>query len=426
VEYQITTQPNWHRVAEFSVPAAEVKPQLDQKYTAALKNVRLEGFRKGKVPPGLVKKMFGKSIESDIFNIYIRQAIDQLFKENSFDYLNTPYVQDLHFDEAKGLTFAIHFDVRPDFQVSGFDGMQVERTLYEASEGDVQHTLETLQSRHAMIYSVEGEAQNGHYIVADLQELDRSGVPMVGQKYENEVIWLHEDRPEVSGQLLGVRVGDERRLTLQPPDPESGETAPEKYYMVTVKEVKERRLPELDDEFAQDLGPFKTLAELKADILMRLQAQAERETQGHFQQALADELIKRTDIEAPPSMVDNYLAMLIADVKKKSKESVDEERLAEHYRTSAVHGVKWYLIRDRLISQQGLAVSDEELDGALAAMAASGEEGAKQAEEIKGSKDEQERFRDALEDDKVYAFLSKRAKISEVKRPLYQQHDHDH
>jgi len=427
VEYRITTQPNWHRIVEFSVPAADVKPQLDEKYANALKNVRLEGFRKGKVPPGLVKKMFGKNIESEVFNLYIRQAIDTLFKENRFDYLNTPSVENLNFDEEKGLTFALHFDVRPDFQVSGFHGMPVERTVYVARDEDVQHTLENLRSRQAMIYSVEGEAQTGHFIIADLQELDPSGVPIVGQKYEKEVIWLHADRPELTDQLLGVRAGEERRLTLQPqPDSENGAAAPEKHFQIMVREVKERRLPALDDEFAKDLGAFNTLEELKADILLRLKAQAERETQSRFQEALADELIKRNAIEAPPSMVDNYLAMLIADVKKKSKESIDEARLAENYRASAIHGVKWYLIRDRLIQQQGLTVSDAELEDALTAMAAAGEEGAQRAEKIRSSNDQREHFRNALEDDKVYAFLAREAKVSEVQRALYEPHTHDH
>lgn len=427
MEYQITAQPNWHRIVEFSVPAAEVKPQLDEKYANALKNVRLEGFRKGKVPPGLVKKMFGKSIESDVFNPYIRQAVDTLFKENTFDYLNTPAVEALHFDEEKGLTFTLHFDIRPDFQVSGFQGMPVERTVYVAGDDDVHHTLENLQSRQAMIHSVEGEAQTGHFIIADLQELDPSGVPMVGQKYENEVIWLHDDRPELTSQLLGVKAGDERHITLQPhPDPESGAAAPEKHFQVAVKEVKERRLPALDDEFAKDLGAFNTLEELKADILMRLTAQAERETQSHFQEALADELIKQNAIEAPPSMIDNYLAMLIADVKKKSKENLDEARLMENYRTSAIHGVKWYLIRDRLIQQQGLTVSDEEIENALTAMAEAGEEGAQQAEKIRSSNDQREHLRGSLEDEKVYAFLAREAKVTEVQRSLYEPHTHDH
>ncbi|HOY44194.1 MAG TPA: trigger factor [bacterium] len=427
MEYQITEQSNWHRVVQFAVPAADVKPQLEQKYAEAMKSVRLEGFRKGKVPPGLVKKMFGKSIESEIFNGYVRQALDRLFKENTFDYLNTPYVQDLAWDEEKGLSFALHFDIRPDFQVDGYAGMQVERTLFEASDEDLEHTLADLQSRQAMIYTVEGEAQPGHFIMADLQEVDRTGVPMVGHKYENEVIWLHDDRPEITSQLAGVKAGDERRMTLQPQAETGSQEAPaEKHYLVAVREVKERRLPELDDEFAKDLGAFSSLEELKADIRARLQAQAEHQTHERFRDALADELIKQTPIEAPPSMVDNYLAMLIADVKRKSKESVDEAHLAEHYRPSAVHGVKWYLIRDRLISQQGLAVSDEELESALSAMAAAGEEGAQRAEQIRSKKEERERFRDALEDDKVYAFLSQKAKVTEVRRSLYQHHDHEH
>lgn len=427
MEYQITEQPNWHRVVTFNVSAAEVKPKLDEKYEAYTKNVRLEGFRKGHVPPGLIKKMFGKNIESDVFNPYIRQALDIILKEHQFDFLNSPGVETLQFDDVSGLSFAISFDIRPDFQVSGFQGMEVEHTVYEATDHDMDHALDSLRSRQAMIYTVDGEAREGHFIIGDLQEIDRTGIPVVGEKFENEMLWLSADRPEITTPLLGTRPGDERTLTLQPPaDPATGEQRPEKYYQVRVKEVKERRLPELDDEFARDMGPFTSLDELKMDIRQRLESQAAQETRRNYEQVLADALIKEVNIEAPPSMVENYLAMLVADVKKNSKDPVDENEAAEHYRPSAIHNVKWYLIRDRLLTQEGLAVNDDELDGALAAMADSGEEGAKRAEQIKSSRDERERFRDALEDDKVYDFLGKHAKISENRRSLYHQHDHEH
>ncbi len=420
MEYQISAQPNWHRCAEFKVPAELVKPQLDRKYEHYGKSVKLEGFRKGRVPAHLVKKMFGKTIESEIFHPYIREAYDRLFKENEFDTINTPEVRDLQFDESNGLTFAIHFDVRPVFEVAGYKGMEVEKEILTVSETDVDRTLKTLQTRHAMIFTVEGEARAGHFVVADMQEVDGSGIPVVGKRYENEVLWLQEERPEITSQLVGVRAGEERRVRFPlPADAEKGTQAEEKYFQVTVKEIKERRLPELDDEFARDLGAFTTMAELRQDILTRLQAQAGMETRSRFEHALIDELVKRVDLEAPASMVDNYVELLVSEFKKKSKEAVADDDLRAYYRVSAVRNVKWYLIREQLVQQLQLTISDEELEARLREVAAGDGEAVKRAEEIRNSKEQRERLRDEMEDEKVQAFLIAQAKITELHKPLY-------
>lgn len=420
MEYQINVQPNWHRAVDFSVPAEEVKPQLDEKFALYTKSVKLEGFRKGHVPAHLIKKMFGKTIESDVFNPYIREAYDRLFKENEFDFINTPEVHDLQFDAEKGLTFTLHFDIRPVFEVSGYKGMEVEKEILTVSEADVEKTLKSLQSRHAMVFNVDGEAQVGHYVVADMQEVDHNGIAVVGKHYENEVVWLQEERPEITSQLVGVKTGEERRLQLTTPaDAEKGIAAEDHFFQVKVKEIKERRLPELDDEFAKDLGAFATLEELRQDIHKRLQAQAEMETRSRFEHALIDELVKTVDIEAPASMVDNYIELLVSDFKKKSKESVKEDELRSYYRASAVRNVKWYLIREQMVKQFQLSVSDEEVDERLSTVAAQGEEAAKRAEEIRNSKEQKERLRDEMEDEKVQAFLLSQAKIKEVKKPLY-------
>ncbi|MBN2355513.1 trigger factor [candidate division KSB1 bacterium] len=420
MEYQITSQPNWHTVVHFIIDADKVRPELQSKYAELQKKARVEGFRKGHVPESLLRKMYGKSIEADIFEKYIRQAYEKFFKDHKYDLLSSPEVKDLRYDDNGGLQFDLHFDVRPVFDVTGYEGMPVEKEVYELGSDDFERMLQNLRERNAMVYNVEGEARAGHYIKADLQELDHTGVPIVGKKIEGQVLYLKEDDPELTPQLINTKAGDERRIVLKVERNESNslqETAPEdKYYHVKITEVKERRLPDLDDEFAKDLGPYQTLDELRIDVEKRMREQASMESRMRFHAALADELIKRTSFEVPPSMLEAYLDAVAQDVRKNSKEKIDEKELRAYYRPTAIRNIKWILIRNRMIEQFDLSVSDEELQQVIDTFATEGEAGRKRAEELQKDKKARERFRDDLEDEKVYSFLARSAQVTEIKK----------
>lgn len=420
MEYQITSQPNWHTVVHFSVNAEKIKSELENRFSELQKKARLEGFRKGRVPANLVKKMFGKSIEAEIFQRYVSEAYDQFFKENEFSLLNSPEINDLKYDEST-LQFDLHFDVRPEFVVAGFKDMPVEKENFIVTEADVESALQNLRERNAMVYNVDGEAKSGHYLVADLQELDRTGVPIVGNKYEQQTLWIKDDDVEIKPQLVGARAGDRRRIILKAEEKKDGnreiEPKDDKIFEVSVREVKERRLPELDDEFAKDLGPFQSLEDLRTDIEKRLKTQAEMESKFHFEQALADELIKRTNIEAPPSMIEVYLTALVKDVQKSRKQKANENELRQYYKTAAIRNVKWIIIRGLLVKQQNLEISDEELNSIIDSIAAQGEDGEKRVEKLRKDKKERERLRDELEDERVYAFLAKKADVKESSKP---------
>ena len=269
MEYQIQRGDNWHNVISVTVPAVEVKPALDERY-ASLKNIRIEGFRKGKVPAHLVKKMYGKQVEAEAFNPFISQAYQQIFKENEFDFLSAPEVQNITFDEQTGLGFEFHFDIRPIIEVTGLSGMPVERIVFDVTEEDVEKTLQRLQQQNAMVHNVDGEAQTGHFVICDLQELDRTGVPVLGRKLDDRVIELKEG-DEITEQLIGVKAGEERRVrvTNEKPATATLEVQQDEHiiYQVKVKEIKERRLPSLDDEFARDLGPYESMEAVRADIM---------------------------------------------------------------------------------------------------------------------------------------------------------------
>lgn len=421
MEYSHFTEKNWQTTVHVTLNAEDVNANTDAAARKLQKEVSIEGFRKGKVPLGLVKKLYHDNIETEAKQLAMERAWRGIIKECDFHIINEPEISDFQLSEDGGATFTVTFEVYPEITVNGYEGMRVEKIVYEVTDQDVENAIEGARQRNAMFYTIDEEAKEGDFIVADLQEVENTGVPVVGQKIENQQIWLNADDQELTPQLVGVKADEERRLRLvvntqesefidQPG--ESGEI--EKHYMVKVREVKERRLPDLDDEFAKDLGPYNTLDELYETVRDNLNYQAEHETENSFHNALADELIKKTDIEIPSSLLELYLDRIVDDVKKRNKdndEPVDEELLRENYRPLAIHEYKWHLVSEKLISQLNLEATKEDIEQKLDHFREHGEDGIKHAEKVEKDKKELERLKDQIVYDKLYAFLAEHADV---------------
>ena len=430
MEYQVKSEKNWRTVIEVTVPADEIQPQLDEKYKEYQKHAKIGGFRKGKVPMSLIRKMFGKEIETEVFEPYFSQAWRKIVEEKKFEPISAPGLGDVKYDPESGLSFTISFDVKPEFEVKGYEGMQVEKEIFEITDEDVEEVLERVRQDNAMIYTVEGEAQEGHYVVGDWQELDRTGVPMVGRKYENQTIFLKEGE-EVTRQLIGAKAGEERRVVLGGEKEKTGvlETAekeeeiPEQFYLVEIKEIKERRVPELDDEFAKDMGEFDSLEALRADVKERLEKEARERTEYLFRHAIIDEIIKIVGLDVPESMLENYLDSVVESVKKDSKKPVDEGQIREYYKPAAMRNLKWMLISHQLVEQEGITVSDEELEARIEEIEKSGPEGEARAKELRENEEKRENLKDDILEEKVLNYLASKATINEIKKPWRQKEE---
>jgi len=424
LEYAVEKQENGQTTVRFSVPSEEIQPKLDEKYKAYQQKVNLEGFRKGKVPKQLLKKMYSKAINGEVFEPYLNEAWEKVFKEDAFDVLGTPQVENINFDAKKGLTFNIVFDTNPEIELKGYDGLAVERVTFEVTDEQVEQTLKSFQERNAMLYSIDGEAQKGHILEVDLQEVDRTGVPIIGEKQKNSQLWLTDDNPATE-QLLGVKAGEERKVRIVSNEPKSEiieeqnhESVREVNYLVKVLSVKERKLPELDDEFAKDMGAYETLQDLQNDIENNLKSRAETEGKTLFRRALADEFIKLNDFQAPPSMVEHYLNEMVKDFKEqnKGKSDFNEQEIRGYYKASAIRNIKWYLLQKKLTEVEDIRVTDEEIEEKIKEIEASDDNGAERAKKIRKDSQERASLADMMLEDKIYDFLASKAQIQDVKK----------
>ncbi len=417
MESKVTNRGKLERVVEVDVPEAELAPHFEKVYEKYRKGVRLEGFRKGKVPLGLIKKLYGDVIKGEAIDEVVQSVFKEVRQKENLRPVAPAKLEDVQYDEQKGLHFKALVEVQPEVELKTYTGLSVERELYQVEEEDVNRALDDVRERMAVIEPIEAEAEENHFVVADFQQVDATGIPIVGKKFEDRLVQLalDENAGELSEQLLGVRPSETRRVTLNMGEA-NGEAEPKKeFYQVQVKEVKVKKLPDLDDELAKDVGEFKTLDELKRDIKEKLVKQTEANAQRNMRQVLIDDLLKKNALELPEGMISNYLDAVIEGAKKDPRMQADPETLRSEYRATAIRNIKWELFKDKIAEIENISVNDDDKNEFIAKIAAARNIDEKEILKSLKSSEAKRRFGDDLLEEKVLDFLESHAKIKDRK-----------
>jgi len=416
LEVNISDQGKWERVVEVTVPYSEMIPKFDESYQKYKKSIQLEGFRKGKVPLDLIKKVFGLKIEKEVAENSVSDYLEQATKENNVKLYDIENLESLDYDRDKGLQFKAIIKIQPEVVLDNYNTLEVEKEIYQVTDDDIQQVIENLREQQATMTNIDGEAQRDHYIVADIQKMDSTGLPLVGQKYENRYFQLGGDGAdeEFVEQLLGIKPGDTRRITLtsQNPDPQQ-EDDPNEYFFVAVKEVKEKYLPEIDDELAKDIGDYENLEALKVNIRKDLETQAEENTSLNLSNQIMDEVIKSNPIDLPDYIIDNFLNAFVENIQKDSREKIDEQELREKYRTDAIWNLKWIMIKEKVLELENIKVDEKEVMDYIEDLAKKAGKNATLVRSKYRDSKNREQVIHKIEERKVVDLLFENAKINE-------------
>ncbi len=405
------------RLIEVEIAEEELVPHFDSACRKYQKNVRLEGFRKGKVPLSLIKRLYGEAIKADAIDDVVESVFREVSQKENLRPVAPAKVEDVNYQPGSGLKFRARVEVYPEIEIKNYKGLTVERETYQVGDEDIQHALEEVRESMAVMEPVEGPAEEGHFVLADFQQVDVSGVPMIGKKYEDRFFQLDISGGynELAGQLVGVQAGEKRRVQLTPDEP-AGESGTDKqYFEVTVKEVKAKRLPEIDDELAKDTGKFQTLEELKADIRETLARRTQVSSRNQMRNQLIDELLKKNPFDLPNSMVEQYLDVLARNVLRDANGQVDEETVREQYRPNAIWTLKWEVAKDKIAELENITVTDQDREAFIKRFA---EERRLDEAALRRSLKNPKARKDFDEDiltAKVLDFLEEHAKIKEQK-----------
>jgi trigger factor len=305
----VTELPESRVRVDAEVPSAEVEASIDRAAKSLGKDMRMPGFRRGKIPPAVVVKRVGREalLDEAVRASLGRWYVDAL-EDSGVHPVGDP---DLNLAEelpgaGEPLTFSFEIGVRPTATLGDYKGLEVGRSEPEASDEAVQAELDQLRERSARLDTVEEAAASGDFVVMDyVGSVD--GEPFEGGEGTDQMIELGSGRliPGFEEQLEGASAGDERTVTLSFPDDYGAEHLAGKAaeFAVTVKEVKRKALPELDDAFAEEAAGFDTLDELREDIAGKIRETAERQAEAAYREAVLDAVVDKAAVDVPEALV---------------------------------------------------------------------------------------------------------------------------
>lgn len=400
------------RTMKVHVDWAEMEPSFEEKLTKLNKQVKRPGFRPGKIPRKIMLQAYGPSVLADLLDETVQAAYYKGIIDNSLSPIDQGSIEDLsEFDIGKDLEFTMHLQVEPDFDMFDYkSGFKITRTEYSATDEDVNHALSHLQERFAEVESRDDGALDGDLLKGDLQYMDAEGLPIEGSHVEDRYIKIGDGvfGGKVAKKLIGSKAGDEVSFDI-PAQTKDGE---ELHIKMLVKAVETHVLPELNDDFAKQVGPeFETIEALKNSTREDVQRQLDYEAGRTFDHALANKLVEGTKLEIPEIMLEDYLNKLLERFRQERGADVDEEEIRKQNSERAEWELSWYLIRKKLITAEKIEVSEEDVDAKLDELVASMPGDREKMKALYRDKQYLPQIKEDILEKKIYAHIASSAKI---------------
>ena len=396
-----------------SVPWEDLESAFEAHIRRFSKKVRMPGFRKGKVPQKVVIQNFGPELEAEFAQDSIEIHYAEALQEHKIVPVNRAKIEDLQFSEGSSLNFKATVEVEPAIKLPKYNRkMKVKKNGYVPDNTDVDAYIEEVRRQFAEVRTIEEGSSDGHLLLVDMQEMDSSGVPIIGKKVEDRYIKVGDG---VFGgtnlsRLSGLKVGDTTFVEAETTK-EGGLTK----YELTIKNVQEEVFPEMNEEFIKKIDSEATdETSFRENVMERIQERLDRDAEGQLNEAIIDYFLQSTDLEPPPSMVDNYIEHSIEQAKSNNGETFDEDKYRNEARPSVVRSIKWILIRKALIKGEQLWIPDEEVDEHIDKILESTEDEKGQIRRYYKKSSNKEKLRDDLLDRSLFQKLKEYAKISEV------------
>lgn len=417
---------------EIEVPSQEVETALSQAYQKVVKKVSLPGFRKGKVPRRILESRFSPQIlHEEALDILLPYAYRQAIEEADLRPIDEPGIELLQMEEGKALLFNAVVEVMPEVELGQYRGLEVEQEAVEVSGEQVESNLENLRERQARLVAVnEGAAAGkGDLVIVDYQSFI-DGKPVAGGEAENYSLELGSNSSvgDFEEQLIGAVAGERREFKISfPEDYHNKELAgKEIFFRITLKEIKRKELPDLNDDFAKEVSEFETLEELRADIRQRQEKAAAEQARRNLQNRLVRAASEGSVVEVPPVLVERQMDSIMAEMdqllryqglnleKLVSVAGKQIEELREEKREDAQRRAKEGLVLDAIMKKEGISVEDHELDEEIAGFAGRYNEEPARVKEIFEKQGNLQRIKDDIKVRKVLELLLAEARVTTV------------
>ncbi len=415
------------RKMTITLPEAQVAQELESAYKKLNSEVSLKGFRKGKVPRQVLEKNYRPKIEYDLAEKLIQDTYFDALEKSKIDAVVHPDIREQKFAENGTFVYTAEVDVRPQFELAEYKGLEIEQTALEVTDEEISQELEVLRKQMAPLQSVEDRAiEKGHLAVVDFQGY-HNGNPIkqvVGENYSVDV-GSAQFGNEFEEKLLGLKKGEEASQEIDFPANFANPILAGKkvQFKINVKDVKERLLPALDDEFAKEVSEdFASLEALKSHIREK-KLQAKKDAQrGDLTDKLMRVLIENHDFEIPPRLVAYEIEAMIKELESNLERQgmtleaagFNRDALIEQYKLAAQARVKGDFLLKKVAEKEGLKLENEDIDKGFKRISEQYNMPVSEVKKYFSSRDDLLPFMAELLNEKILSFLLDAAKMKIV------------
>ncbi|MFQ3186621.1 MAG: trigger factor [Marinomonas primoryensis] len=414
-----TTSPI-ERVLTISVPAARVDEKVSSEVAKTAKTIRIDGFRKGKVPVSVVKKRYGQGIRMDAVEQIMRDAYVEAIQKESIQPAGMPSIEPKNFAEGADLEFVVKVEVYPEVTLADNANIKVDRVVSDVTDADVDVMLETLRKQNAEWTAVERASSDGDQVTIDfVGYLGNEAFEGGAAQAHKLILGSNTMIPGFESGVLGAKTGEERTISVTFPDDYQAENlkGKEASFKITVSEVAEQILPELDDAFVEKFGlADATIDALRAEVRKNMERELNQAIKAKLKNALFDGLLSINDVEVPSALIDQEVDALRKQAASQfGGEGFDASQLpAELFQDEAKKRAKLGLLISEVIKKDELKVDDDRVRAFLEDMAQAYQEPQQVIDFYLKNKEQMSQVQSAVLEEQVVDKLLESAQVTEV------------
>ncbi|MCR4790901.1 MAG: trigger factor, partial [Treponemataceae bacterium] len=410
-----------------TVAKADVASTYTSSMTKYSKELQLPGFRKGKVPLSVLEMKYGKEIKNDVAGELIEKALEEIFAEMDKEksdlrplaYSQPQLAEMPELDPAKNLTFVVTYDIMPEVKVSDFDGIEIKEPQVKLTDDDIKDELESIRERNAMVIDKKDTdaAEKGDIATMDYTVTDADGKEITNRPGFVETLGSDENTYDFDDEVIGMKKDETKEFSKTYKDDDSNKEIAGKTlnFKVTLKTLKLRQLPDLDDELAQDVNEkYKTLEDLKNDIKKNMQTSLDNKIREIKTSSLVDQLVEKNPVSVPQSLLNAELESRWQMMARQFQCTVEQlnkfmasagqkkEDMLKEWSADAEKTLKGRIIIESLLKEKKYECSDEELEAEFGKIAAQAGVSVEEVKKHYTEDSSKEYLKDNVREDKLY------------------------
>lgn len=356
---------------EVNLEYSEITSEIEEAYLEERKNIEIDGFRKGKVPIPMLKKLYGEAIEYKASEKIASKKFWEVVDKENLKPISTPQLTDIDFVRGSKLFFKIQYEIKPKLDLKNYTGLEIEKPIFKVKDEDIEKEIAYLLKPHVQYEIADSVENNNFRITVNLQKVDENGVPVIGQRSENMLIDLSDEKvnPQIIENAKGKKVNDKFPFTFVDEHYHGEELHREEYrYEAEITKIEKINQPELNEEIIKKISGNKasTLDEFREVLRNNFSEYYTKQSDEIFTNNLLNEIVKNNDFTPPPGFVSTvhkrFVEMEIENAKRYKMPNVDEKAIADYYKPRAEWNAKWQIILENLAEKENIKVEDSELE----------------------------------------------------------------